>query len=70
MCTTDDASDGHPEKWLRTPTIITTAASDALGHIHDGTPVTVPPDMWTDWLDPEIRKEADVRALLDSMPAP
>lgn len=62
--------DGHPEKWLRTATIITTAASDALGHIHDRTPLVVPPDMWTDWLDPETTKEADVRALLDSMPEP
>ncbi|WP_074591063.1 SOS response-associated peptidase [Arthrobacter cupressi] len=62
--------DGHPEKWLRTATIITTAATDALGHIHDRTPLIVPPDMWTDWLDPETTKEADVRALLDSMPEP
>ena len=26
--------------------------------------------MWTDWLDPGTTKEADVRALLDSMPEP
>jgi putative SOS response-associated peptidase YedK len=62
--------DGHPDKWLRTATIITTAASDALGHIHDRTPLIVPPDMYTDWLDPETTSEADVRALLDSMPEP
>ncbi len=62
--------DGHPGKWLRTATIITTAASDTLGHIHDRTPLIVPPDMWADWLDPQTTKEADVRALLDSMPEP
>jgi putative SOS response-associated peptidase YedK len=62
--------DGHPDKWLRTATIITTAASDALGHIHDRTPLIVPPDMFSDWLDPGTTSEADVRALLDSMPEP
>ncbi|MEZ2390839.1 SOS response-associated peptidase [bacterium RCC_150] len=62
--------DGHPDKWLRTATIITTAASDALGHIHDRTPLIVPPEMYSDWLDPETTSEADVRALLDSMPEP
>ncbi|MEV8149972.1 SOS response-associated peptidase [Arthrobacter sp. NPDC080073] len=62
--------DGHPKKWLRTATIITTAASDALGHIHDRTPLIVPPEMFSDWLDPETTSEADVRALLDSMPEP
>lgn len=60
----------HPERWLRTATIITTAASDALGHIHDRTPLIVPPEMWSDWLDPETTKEDDVRSLLDSMPEP
>lgn len=25
---------------------------------------SMPLDMWTDWLDPETRNEADVRALL------
>ncbi|GAB4100179.1 SOS response-associated peptidase [Sinomonas halotolerans] len=59
-----------PQRWLRTATIITTAASDALGHIHDRTPVIVPPEMWDDWLDPETTKENDVRVLLDSMPEP
>lgn len=62
--------DGHPDKWLRTASIITTEASDALGHIHDRTPLIVPPDLYTDWLDPHTTSEADVRALLDSMPEP
>lgn len=62
--------DDHPEKWLRTATIITNAASDAIGHIHDRTPLIVPQDMWADWLDPETTSESDVRALLDSIPEP
>ncbi|WP_284991016.1 SOS response-associated peptidase [Arthrobacter sp. efr-133-TYG-120] len=60
----------HPDKWLRTATIITTAAPDALGHIHDRTPPIVPQAMYTDWLDAATTSEADVRALLDSMPEP
>jgi len=60
----------HPEKWLRTFTIITTAATDSLGHIHDRTPLIVPPDLYADWLDPGTTSEAHVRALLDSMPEP
>ncbi|GAB3285123.1 SOS response-associated peptidase [Sinomonas notoginsengisoli] len=60
----------HPDRWLRTCTILTGPASDALGYIHDRTPVIVPRGMWADWLDPETTEEADVRALIDSMPEP
>ncbi len=62
--------DGHPDKWLRTCTIITTAATDALGHIHDRTPVIVPADLYEDWLDPGTTSTADVQRLLDAMPEP
>jgi putative SOS response-associated peptidase YedK len=62
--------DDDPQKWLRTFTIITTAASDALGHIHDRTPVIVTPDLYSDWLDPSITHLADVRDLLGAMPEP
>lgn len=60
----------HPDKWLRTCTIITTAATDALGHIHDRTPVIVPPEMFDDWLDPAVNSAADVQQLLDAVPEP
>ncbi|WP_430295315.1 SOS response-associated peptidase [Sinomonas sp. B1-1] len=60
----------HPERWLRTCTILTGPASDALGYIHDRTPVIVPREMWDDWLNPETTREEDVRALIDSMPEP
>ncbi len=60
----------HPEKWLRTCTVITTAATDSLGHIHDRTPLIVPPDFYDDWLDPDTTSTADVAQLLDAMPEP
>ena len=40
--------------WLTTCTIITTRATDALGHIHDRMPMTVRPEDWADWLDPHL----------------
>nr|WP_138413479.1 SOS response-associated peptidase [Sinomonas gamaensis] len=61
---------GHPDRWLRTCTIITGPASDTLGYIHDRTPVIVPKDLWANWLNPEITSEDDVRSLIDSMPEP
>ncbi|WP_127129182.1 SOS response-associated peptidase [Georgenia sp. SYP-B2076] len=62
--------DDHPGRWLWTNTILTTTATDALGHIHDRTPVIVPPDLVDDWLDPATTDAADVRAMIDAMPSP
>jgi putative SOS response-associated peptidase YedK len=62
--------DGHPDRWLRTCTIITTRAADALGHIHDRTPLIVPPDLYADWLDPGTTSTADVQQLLEAIPEP
>ncbi|WP_269092629.1 SOS response-associated peptidase [Arthrobacter hankyongi] len=58
------------EQWLMSCTIITTSATDALGHIHDRTPLIVPPDLQADWLDPHLADKHDVRQLLDAMPEP
>ena len=45
-------------EWLTTCTIITTTATDALGHLHDRMPMTVPREAWASWLDPrETRPE-------------
>lgn len=49
---------------LWTATIITRAASDVLGAIHDRTPVILTPDLWDDWLAPNIIEKADVTAML------
>lgn len=40
------------ETWLTTCSIITTTATDSLGHLHDRMPMVVTPAAWDDWLDP------------------
>jgi putative SOS response-associated peptidase YedK len=45
-------SQGEQRLW--TCTVITTVASDELGHIHDRTPLLVPRDDWARWLDPQV----------------
>ena len=51
-------------QWLSTCTIITTSAADAVGHIHDRMPMTVRPDRWDAWLDPN--RTQDVLPLLEA----
>lgn len=62
--------EGQPGEWLMTATILTRPAADALGHIHDRTPVVVPEGLRGDWLDPGLTDKDDIRTLLDSMPEP
>lgn len=62
--------DDHPDKWRCTNTILTTTASDALGHVHDRSPVIVPLDMLADWLNPSITDLTDVREIASAMPEP
>jgi len=62
--------EGEPGAWLRSLAIITSAASDALGRIHDRTPVIVPRDRLDDWLDAGTAGVEDVRHLLGSLPEP
>jgi putative SOS response-associated peptidase YedK len=50
--------------WLRTCTVITTAATDAAGHIHDRMPMVVRPDAIDAWLDPTLTDPARVLDLL------
>jgi putative SOS response-associated peptidase YedK len=67
----DPAKDeDDPDRWLWTFTILTTQATDALGHIHKRTPVLVPPDMRDDWLDPQLSDQDLVRQVLDALPEP
>lgn len=40
--------------WLRTCSVITTEATDAVGHIHDRMPMVVPRQSWDAWLDPNL----------------
>ena len=63
-------SEDDEHKWLVSFTIITTQAGDALGHIHDRTPLIIPPDLYGDWLDPTLSETAEVQQLLDAVPEP
>lgn len=49
--------------WLATTTVLTSAATDELGRLHDRMPLAVPRQNWAAWLDPEFGGEP--RALLD-----
>jgi putative SOS response-associated peptidase YedK len=59
-----------PEQWLWTYTIITCTTQDALGYIHDRSPVILPPELRDAWLDPTTTDLATVRHLLASVPDP
>jgi putative SOS response-associated peptidase YedK len=45
-------------------TVITTEASDDLGHIHDRMPMLVEPDRFAAWLDPALTHPDEARSLL------
>lgn len=38
--------------------------------MHDRSPVIVPRDRFSEWLDPDLTDKADVQHLLDSLPEP
>lgn len=60
----DPAADpDDPLAWVISCTIITTSASDDLGHIHDRMPVQVRPDDRAAWLDPALTDSAQALAL-------
>jgi putative SOS response-associated peptidase YedK len=55
-------SDDDPDRFRWTCTVITTSATDDLGHIHDRMPMMVTPDARDEWLDP--RNRSDLLGLL------
>jgi putative SOS response-associated peptidase YedK len=59
----DPAVEG-PEAWLTSVTIITTQATDKLGHIHDRMPMIVQPEAWAKWLDPGLEDAQRAHDLL------
>jgi putative SOS response-associated peptidase YedK len=61
----DDEND-----WVWSYTIITCTTQDALGHIHDRSPVVVPGDLQNPWLDPGLTDPDTVRELLAAVPPP
>lgn len=54
-----------PDAWVATGAVITTEATDAAGRVHPRMRLTVAPEHWQDWLDPEHQDVADLRALLE-----
>lgn len=56
--------DPATEEWLTSATIITTRATDRLGHIHDRMPMVIPPESWAAWLDPSLEDPQAARGLL------
>ncbi|MBG6181826.1 SOS response-associated peptidase [Arthrobacter sp. CAN_A1] len=65
-----ELAEDHPEKWLVTATVITTSATDALGHIHERSPLIIPKDLQVDWLDSATTDKNQVRELVNAMPEP
>lgn len=49
---------------LLTCTVITTAATDDVGHIHDRMPMLVTPGRFAAWLDPGLTTAEEARSLL------
>lgn len=59
-----DPAGGEDAPRLWTTTVITTTATDDLGHIHDRMPMLVEHGAWAQWLDPRIDDPALLRGLL------
>jgi len=53
-----------PAAWLWSCAVLTTAAEDALGHLHDRMPLLVERDRWAAWLDPRSSDAHDLQRLL------
>lgn len=56
--------DPESDEWLRTCSILTTAAEGAVAPIHDRMPVALPSESWGAWLDRESTDPEAARALL------
>ena len=54
----------HPNPFRWTCTVLTTTATDELGHIHERMPMMVTADSRDAWLDPTFEDPERVRALL------
>ena len=66
-----DLPEDDPNRWLWTCTVITTTAADTTGHIHDRSPLLIPPgDLLDAWLDPALDDPDDVQTLINSLPEP
>lgn len=69
MATTTKAEDAE-DNWLVTATILTRAAYDALGHIHDRTPAIFPPHLQDQWLDTTLTDRSQMQHFIYTIPEP
>jgi putative SOS response-associated peptidase YedK len=60
----------HPqtEQVIRTFTIVTTSANQALSAVHDRMPVILAREHWARWLDPTFEDTGELTALLEPAP--
>lgn len=59
-----------PARWVWSCTVLTTAAPDAVGHVHDRSPVLLTPELAARWLDPTLTDPTQVRELVEAVPEP
>ncbi|GAB3703987.1 SOS response-associated peptidase [Mariniluteicoccus flavus] len=57
-------ADDDPARWVSSCSIITTTATDAVGHLHDRMPMVIGRDAWARWLDPALTDPAEALDLL------
>src|SRR6476619_5096859 len=57
--------DDDPERFRWTCTVLTTAAEDSLGHIHDRMPLLVERERYAAWLDPTVSGKDELLSLLE-----
>lgn len=48
------AQDDDPAAWVMSTTILTMASTDPISAIHDRSPVALPVDLFSAWLDPSV----------------
>lgn len=63
-------ADDDEDRWIWSVTVLTAPAADALGHIHDRSPVVLPPDLRASWLDPTVTDLGAVQDMLAAVPEP
>ncbi len=63
-------SEEDPDRWVWSVTVLTAPAADALGHIHDRSPVIVPESLRSEWLDPAMTDLGAVQEMLAAIPEP
>jgi putative SOS response-associated peptidase YedK len=63
-----DLPQGDPAATVETYTIITTAATDSAGRIHDRMPMVITPADWDAWLDPRNFEIDQLRTLMAPPP--